>query len=435
MSENLVFFSQGGLSGLAAFGYTSLPKSYCLLAMLMILFLLLFAYRRHYALLRDTFVIMPAIVTWFSYRSLVAYWVYWVPPVLALLLQRPPLVSTPVRGSSWLRTAGICVVSVFILGAAGVLLASELPLVAEPVPPYLTQDGQVDRLVVRVGNEGDGALRPRFGIQYDYAGFNPLPWHIESGPLVLEPGEEPYYRISRDGFLPFVASSATQLVVTDAGGDYGLRGLAPIGPDRTYLWPDAIPNPDFLYWDSNATAPILWGQRVQPDGARTVSYARKDGRNTVQLTLGGDSLGPRAVAVNSFLLMPRQPFGLWVYADMPLGSRAQYGIEFSDDEQHLTLRFGRRNDIQFLSDKHVLVERAVPAGQWTYQEIDLLDLYRQGGWDPPPLRSLVYRGVKAVSYRGYGLVPVVRWRSAGCARLFRTSGAGQLWDRARDPDG
>jgi hypothetical protein len=395
MSDNLVYLSQGGLAGLTAFGYVNLPKSYYLVATLMVLSVLLYSYWRHYPTLRDAFIIMPAILMWFSYRTLVVYWIYWTLPALAIVIRHPPPVSIPGGKPRWLDTALVSAVGVLLLVAAGLFMAGEAPVVVEPTPPYLTVDGQVVHMAVRVENKGETTLTPRFGVQYDFTAYNPLPWHIESGPLALSPGESALYEIASNGQLTFPASSSAQVVVNDAGGDYALRGVATIGPDRSFLWPDAIPNPEFLFWDSTATAPIFWGLHAEPPGAGAVSYAEKEGHHALELALDGDYPGTKSIALDSLILMPRSPFGIWVYAGTAADRGTQYGIEFLDGERRLTLRFGERYHVEHLSDGHLIIERSVPSGTWTYQQIDLVELYEQAGWDLPAFQPLVYRNVDA----------------------------------------
>jgi uncharacterized membrane protein len=395
MTGSLVYLSQGGLSGLTAFGYVDLPKSYYLLMTLAVLGLLLLAYWRHYAALRDTFVIMPAILTWFSYRTLVIYWVFWALPALAILIRRPPPLAVPSSRPRWLPTALVAVATLLALAVAGVLTAGESRVVVEPVPPYPTVDGYVVGIAVKVENHSDRALRPRFAVHSEATALNPLPWYIESGPLALEPGQSALYQLASNGQLSFPVSSPAQVVVTDAGGDYALRGVATIGPDRSFLWPDAIPNPRFLFWDKGATAPIFWGLRVEPAGGGAVSYTEKEGRSAVLLATGSQSPGPRSVALHSVVLVPRSPFGIWVYREPVSEDAARVGIEFADGDRRLALRFGARNGVEQVSGQVAIVERSVPAGRWTYQEIDILGLYRQVGWELPPLRPAVYRNVDA----------------------------------------
>jgi hypothetical protein len=395
MSSPLVYLSQGGLGGLTAFGYVNLPKSFYLLATLICFGLTLFAYWRHYAALRDLFVVLPALLMWFSYRTLVVYWVYWAFPALAILIRRPPPLRPPAQSPSWRLTALVAAGALAVLVGAGLLMAGESPVVVGPLPPFLTVEGQVFRMNVRVQNKSSEFLTPRFGVHSDVTTYNTLPWLIESGPLALEPGQSAVYQISSNGQPSFPASSVGQVVVTDARGNYALRGVATIGPDRSFLWPDAIPNPEFLFWDSTATAPIFWGFHARPFGVGSASYAQKDGRNTVLLALDPQYPGPKVVAINSFILVPYTPFGVWVYVDAPSGSAAQYGIEFGDHDHVLTLRFGARDQMEQVSDGHVMIERAVPVGVWSYQEIDLIGLYRQAGWEPPPFQPLEYRRIDA----------------------------------------
>jgi len=396
LTGNLVYLSQGGPAGLTAFGYVNLPKNFYLLATLTVLGLLLFSYWRHYAALRDIFVIMPAILMWFSYRTLVSYWVFWALPALAIAVRHPPPVTAHLPKPGRLNTALVSVAGLLVLVAAGLFMASESPVSIEAIPPYLTVDGQVVHMAVRVENNSDATLTPRFGVQHSISSYNPLPWYIKSGPLALQPGESAVYQIASDGQLTFPASSAAQVVVTDAGGAYALRGIATIGPDRSFLWPDAIPNPEFLFWDSTATAPIFWGLRAEPAGAGVASYGEIAGQGALMLALEDQYAGPKRLALDTLIPMPRSPLGIWVHADAAPASGTQYGIEFLEDARRLTLRFGERHQVERPSKGHVILERPVPAGTWSYQEIDLEALYQQAGWDlPVPFQPVVYRNVDA----------------------------------------
>jgi hypothetical protein len=394
MLGRLVYLSQGGLAGLTAFGYVNLPKSFYLLATLTMLGILIFSYWRHYATLRDTFVVFPAILMWFSYRTLVVYWAYWALPALAVILNRPPPVRTH-RRAAWLDTMLAAAAAILILLMVGIWTAEEPPVVVESVPPYWTVDGQVERMKVQVENGSDSTIEPRFGVHSESTSFNPLPWYIESGPLTLEPGESALYQISSNGQLSFPASSPAQVVLTDAGGSYELRDVATIGPDRSFLWPDAIPNPSFLFWDSRNATPIFWGWQSLPAEAGSLSYAEQDGRQAVLLELNGPQRGPAHLALNSVVLMPRESFGIWVYPDVPQESGVEYGLGFQADNRTLILRFGTEARIERISEDSVIIERSVPTQTWTYQEIDLARLYQNIGWDLPDLEPHVYRRIDA----------------------------------------
>jgi hypothetical protein len=118
------------------------------------------------------------------------------------------------------------------------------------------------------------------------------------------------------------------------------------------------------------------------------------------LALEGRQPGPKRIALTSFILVPRSPFGIWVYPDLTPESNAWYGIEFEEGGRHLVLSFGRPDQVQQahphpVLGQYAILQRPVPVGRWSYQAVDLAELYQEVGWDLPPLRPSVYRDVDA----------------------------------------
>jgi hypothetical protein len=391
INADLVMLSQGGLSGLAQFGYVPLPRSFFLLATLVVLALLLFVYWRHYATLRDAFVIMPAILMWFSYRTLVTYWMLWVFPAVALFFTAAETEPAPRRRPTWYPTFTLAAAAAAGLVIAAGIMARTPPVDLHLVPPFQTTDGMITRLTVEVTNRSGATLTPRFAVQLRDTADNPLPWVIESGPLALQPGESGEYHIWNNGQRSFLAHDPGQVVITDAGGDDRLRAVATIGPDRTYLWPDAIPNPEYLYWDS--AGPIFWTVDTRPYGAGSLALHSLDGRAALRLALEENAAGPSRIALNNVTTF--QPFGLWIYRASSADRSAQQGIEIADGENLATIRFGAQDRTEQPTSDRYVIERAVPPDTWTYQEIDLAAIYTRAGWDPPAYQHTVFRSVEA----------------------------------------
>ncbi|MDE3090417.1 MAG: hypothetical protein KGJ80_13630, partial [Chloroflexota bacterium] len=240
IQDSLILLSQGGLSSLTQFGYLNLSKNFYLVVTIIILLLLLFIYWRHYHTLRDVFWVMPGIFMWFSYRSLESYWVYWALPVLAVLVTRGATPEKPARTPGWRLTLAILAIVAAATLASGVFLAPSPETVQVRVhfPVLMNESGQVAQIPVEVTNLSDRVLTPRFALQHRFGTLNPLPWDIDDGPASLAPGQSAIYRISTgDNSRAFLAHEAAQVVVTDARGDYSLRGLATIVPDHSYLFP------------------------------------------------------------------------------------------------------------------------------------------------------------------------------------------------------
>lgn len=232
MRDPLVFYSQGGLSSLSQLGLVVLPKSYYLVAALSVLLLLLFCYWRHYDRLQNTLWIMPGIAAWFSYRSLLSYWLYWVFPMLAALVTPATLGRAPKRKLDLLPTAAVVLAGLCALTVGAVILSSSPATIEVQAHfPLPATDGEISRMNVSLKNNSDEVLVPRFAVQQWSTGGNPLPWYIERGPLSLLPGQAGIYSIfAAWPERSFTPEDTALLVVTDAAGNYSLRGLATIDP-------------------------------------------------------------------------------------------------------------------------------------------------------------------------------------------------------------
>ena len=391
MHDDLIYFSQGGLAGLTQFGLFSLPKGYYLFATLMVFGWLLFCYWRHYDVLHLAIWIAPGILMWFSYRNLVSYWTYWVFPMLASLVSCsfPSLSSLEQpQNVSWRPTFRISLIVLGVLLVTGVLLSlTPSTITVRPILPLHASQGRITRMDVQVVNHNSTSLSPRFAIQQRYTMGNPLPWIIDRGPHVLPPGESAIYRIiTTQHDRSFFVYDAAQIVVTDAKGDYNLRGVATLDADTSFLWPDAIPNPDYRFWDEAETAPIFW----EVIGTGTATPGEVAGHSTVQLTLRATEEISDRVALQTMLPFPRTSFGLWVYVDNATGL---YGLEIADGKHTLRLTFGEDPYTGPWLNNHHVVHYQIPSAQWHYQEIDVAEAYQIAGWDLPSLEPTTYRGM------------------------------------------
>jgi uncharacterized membrane protein len=402
VEEPLVIFSQGGLASLTQFGFVSLPKSFYMIVMLTVLCLLLFAYWRHYDLLRDAFWFMPGIFLWVTYRCVNPYWLYWVFPATAAalkLLDGSKKHSPPVMNRSWKPTLVVSLVVVASVGAAGLVLAKDHGrVVVEPQYPLFSSDGYVNNMTVVLANNSNEVMTPRFFVQHQDQLLNPLSWHIDEGPPTLGPDESATYKISTDkNTFGFLFHEDAQVVATDARGNYELRAVARLQPDFTYLWPEAISNPDFRFWDTAANTPSFWYLLNEPSGAGRVTPVYKDSRVSLKITLDTSSPGYKWTALQNLITYQHKAFGIWLYVDPTLENRSDvaYGLEFDDGEHRLWLLFGAEEYAGGAPDGVRIVQRSLPVGTWIYQEIDLPVLYAGAGWEPPPFKPAVFRGLDA----------------------------------------
>ena len=68
-----------GLSLLPQFGLVSLPQAFYTISAVLVLLTLLVNYYLHFDRIKYAIWLFPAIILWFSYRSLQSYFVYWIP--------------------------------------------------------------------------------------------------------------------------------------------------------------------------------------------------------------------------------------------------------------------------------------------------------------------------------------------------------------------
>jgi hypothetical protein len=402
LHDTMVFFSRGGLSDLTHLGFVNLPKSYYLAATLMVLALLIFCYWRHYQTLRDVLWILPGIYMWFSYRSLESYWSYWLFPILATVSVRHTMPVFPIQVRNWQLTVKIGALTLSTLVILGAVLSLPPNIEVDIRLPLFVTGDRVTRIDVEVRNKTHSVLTPRFALQHPLASQNPLGWVINSGPSQLAAGQSAMYQISPNG------SSATfrfydfaQLVVTDAQGDYTLRGITDITPDRSILWPDAILNPTYSYWNSASNLPMHWGLRDDPPQSGSIIPVWKEGKNAVLLRLNSATEGLSRVTLYNWINLPYNKFGIWLYIDPYLENTEHiaYGIEVDDGQHKMWLLFGRRPYTGSIPPGYYVINHTIPTGGWTYQIIDLATSYRQTGWTLPDLKRTAYRGTLDIDLR------------------------------------
>jgi len=78
ISGDMIPFGSG-LSILTQIGMVSLPKSFYTVSAGVVLLTLLVNYYLHFGRIKYTIWLFPAIILWFSYRSLQSYFIYWIP--------------------------------------------------------------------------------------------------------------------------------------------------------------------------------------------------------------------------------------------------------------------------------------------------------------------------------------------------------------------
>lgn len=177
-----------------------------------------------------------------------------------------------------------------------------------------------------------------------------------------------------------------QLVVSDAGGDYSLRGLLAIEPDPAFQVPEMILNADYRIWNEGQGMPMYW----LPSNLESASFVNKDGRQALQMNARPTEDVPSDHSLSTSFLHPGVPFGTWLYP--PVGSvSSAYGLQVFEGTNRLWILFGPQPYIGPIPGGVQMLQRIVPAGAWSYQNIDLDSAYAEAGLSLPPL-SLNYHG-------------------------------------------
>jgi len=253
-------------------------------------------------------------------------------------------------------------------------------------------NGRIDHLTLAVSNNSNKVITPRLSGQFIRTDMNPQLWIAEAGPSLLQPGQTATYQLTsnRDD-LTFYAHEAVQIVVTDAGGDYQLRGVTSIEPDRSYLWPDAIPNPEFKLWDTTLKTPLFWAI----EGKGTTEPTSFQGRNAVRLIADEVPGKPLHIALANLILFPKESFGIWLHPPVSNPALA-YGLEILTTDQRpkrLWMLFGPQDYTGPVDDGIHVLNYFAPEKTWTYQEVDLQAAFAQAGWPLPPLRPTLVRNI------------------------------------------
>ncbi len=99
-------------------------------------------------------------------------------------------------------------------------------------------------------------MTPRFSVES--WSEQPAFWDVLDGPPVVAPGDQAQFTLATDyGLEVFNLSAGAQVIVSDAQV-YGLRA-ATFLPAATLVYPDRVPNGDYVYWSTSADVPYGWG--------------------------------------------------------------------------------------------------------------------------------------------------------------------------------
>ena len=438
MANALIYFGSG-LSTLTQLGILSLPKEFYSWVAMTAMLVLLLLYVLNFRQLKHTLWFYPGVVLWFSYRSLQSYYIFWVPLLIVAIIEivRESMAPDALHSGSidnvasksfgrirswwprsWqklnrfldqglVRVQGLPRASWFVVVVAMALFGGLTIRFATLTSPLevgqanLTLDENVYRIremEIEITNTSDRLLNPRFAVQKGSS--QPFPWNIVTGPISLEPGQHGKYLIRTD--LPhrmFSLIEGAQVVVTDASGDYRLRGTLKIQRDLSLLNPDAIFNSN--YYRGPEENAIPWGWGINTSGGQAVP---------IKILLAAEEI--HAVELRMPPTVKQEPWeyvGLGQWIPFPLGDvqawvkppssggvqlwgpSLAYGLEFDDGLHRLWVLFGTGSGEGWLGDNHFFTHRPAPDEVWSQQRINLKEIYDQIGWNLPQ-RQRVVRG-------------------------------------------
>lgn len=386
LGDPLIYFGQG-LSVITQYGWLPLTKNFYTALTLIVMGTLALLYAFNFSRLKETMWLFPGLFMWFSYRSLQSYFVLWpLLVVMTLLTQREKRPSPP---PAWHRATPV------ILGGALLGVTACLAYFAAPSPVSVSLAGGdalnlqfINRLQVSVANHSQKTMAPAIAVMSAF--HQPYAWEINEGPATLAPGETAVYQATTD--LPYRwihLTHGAQVVVTDAGGDYRLRGSVFIPPDPSLRQDAAIFNAGYAM---SGDAPGGW-QLAGSDGAAPAAAVQSAPMPAVALTLEPDPSASGWISATLGQTIPF-PFGdVTAQLSPPPGATTPtdasplvYGLEFDDGRRRLWLLYGGAAGEGFLTPDHAYISTPAPPQTWRSHTFNLADIYEKLGWSLPAQR-------------------------------------------------
>ena len=456
LTGHLVYLGVG-LASLTQLGVVELPKPFYATASLVVTLTLLLVYTAHFQRFRHALWLFPGLMLWFSYRSLQSYFVYWIPLLIAVVVAdfargRGALPQAgvpdggkgaddawervnrlPLRLAHYLRARRRWTLGVVAVACATILLAAvhfvrttEAVAVELVDARILSPAADVGEMVLFVQNTTDSVLRPRFAVQR--ASWQPFPWDIVSGPISLAPGQSGHYRIRTDlSYRTLPLPEGGQLVVSEATGNYGVRGTLKIAPDDSFLALTDIFNSGYRLLSDGG--PVPWGwtlQRTTPHEPSLERTRTADGAPAIRLGFQAEAgrAGWEGVGIAQGVPFPDGPLRIWANPPDPgddgAGLTAAYGVEFHDGQKRLWVLFGPAPPGEgYLEPNHYYIRRPLPPGTWSEQSVDLGSIYARLGWPLPPIKRTIRGNVELLT-RGTSVTLFVAARNR--PRAQRLSG-------------
>lgn len=400
-----------GLTYLSTSGLVSLPKDFYTATVLIILLLSLAIYSLYFGRLRWSAWVMPALILWFSYRSLQNYFVYFLPiayfaivlayrtsanPVLNTQLSEYRLHGLPDRTRRRLL-AGIGALGFAAVGgAAAVTSMDELDVNLELVDARdPTEIRQITELVIRVSNSGSQAIEPLFhGLHSDHQTHSY--WRIESGPDQLPPGASAEYTIQPET-ATFGIPDGAQATIRLSDGEQEPDATLSVGSVNLTNRYENVLNPTFKWWNihdltSGNYEPFRWQQSVSNPGEALQTLDKTDNGFRAAVSRVSRDTGPWSMVG----VLQQAPFQDYLRIEATpetvlnrptIHPPHPNGVEIGEGRHRVWIVFANIDERTraIRSGELTYVLEFIPAepGQQVSVTVDLAEIYNQMGWKTP----------------------------------------------------
>lgn len=357
-----------GLSMLVQTNLLPLPRTYFSSLTLLVFITSVWFFYLDFERLRPLLWWFPALVLFFSYRSLPHYFIYSV-PLLTMELSRYefPVALRPGHRLRYLPLLTACLGAAFVtaLNWPGPQTASARILVLKP------NTQRASCIELEVTNNDSKAFQPSFLTRTNWRIF---PWVIEKGPLTIEPGRTECYTIKTDfHYRTFAGHTDGQLIISDGIGAKGYRAVVniPKQPSQSY--------------SRGFDGPI--GERWGHSGE-----VRFEG-DTLHLSTSQDS--KRAI-VSRFMTLPFGKISLQLKRPDILPPETSFGIEIGDQQGKTLSVFLGESPAQGYYDPDHFYKVLPSMPGWNSYSLDPRKLYFESGFPLPSLERLVVQDVELI---------------------------------------
>lgn len=421
--DSLITYGQG-FSTLTQAGLAPLGKPVYTALMLLVMFVLLVLYWKEYPRLKRAMWFFPAIILWFSYRSLQSYFVYLVPlmmfevteimrdrPVLELAGPRshmPEIAGRPrMRFRAGLVSASALVFLSMLAGCGGYYTLTHQQASVDLTRLFLTSDRvpALDGIQLQVSNPTNRLMEPNFWVKM--TGNQMLPWDTVSGPAVLGPGQTASFSIRPtypEYDVPFGASATVILMDSSSGSISGYSPAFAVNPDQN----SSLINSNLKFWIAGsglaAAHPFDWGLTAEGNATMqdvALVPAERAGQACLDLSYKrrASTDGWGRLVFDQWAEFPDQPLRIRVFPETlsalpetisssPVAPTTAFGLEILDGGHRLWYLFSNSQELEWTDGSSAYHSLITPSGRWSTVTIDVAGDYKRFGWQLPSIQPV-----------------------------------------------